>query len=308
LLQDVFGYTENMKRDTFTREQFKDHPFLSRLLHLHDVPDQIHVAGNLPEVSIDSYGRATPRILTVVGSRDHSQYGKDALEHLLGGLAGYPVIILSGLAIGIDTLAHKNALTHRLTTLAIPGSGIHPQVLYPKSNATLADHILESGGAILSELDPLEEAAQWTFPARNRLMAALSDAVLIVEAQESSGTLITARQALELGRDIGAIPGSIFNTGSTGTHNLIREGATPITSASDLLELLHLEHKGDRTMPLPELTREEKKLYDMLANPQPKSQLLIASELTPQAFMVAITTLELKGLIKISLNEIRRVV
>ena len=290
-----------------TRNEFEKHPLLSRLLELHDIPEKIYINGNLPEISIDEYGRATPRILTIVGSRKHTTYAVDVIENLLRNLSGAPVIILSGLAIGIDCLAHKTALKNNLKTLAIPGSGLDKKVLYPKTNQSLAEEILANDGALLSEFDPLTPPALWTFPARNRIMAALSDAVLIIEAEEKSGTLITARQALELGRDIGAIPGNIFSKTSEGTNMLIREGAYAIRNIKDLHDLLHISVEEKENIIDENLTELEKIIIDLLNEPKEKDVLLIESKLSPTDFLITISSLEIKGKIKETFGEIRQI-
>lgn len=289
------------------REEFKNHPLLARLLELHDVPDKLYIAGTLPEVVLDEYGRATPRILTVVGSRKYSNYGKLSVEKLLSSLAGQPVVILSGLALGIDGLSHEAALANHLLTLAIPGSGLDTKVLYPRTHVSLAERIVDAGGTLLSEFAPEMSAAQWTFPARNRLMAALSDALLVVEATEKSGTLITARQALELGRDIGAIPGDIFSESSLGTNMLIKEGAYMIRNADDLYDLLHLQRKELETTEY-EYTKEEKNILDNLSEPMEKDTLLVKCELAPDQFLIALSSLEMKGCIQETFGEVRKVV
>ena len=290
------------------REEFKDHPLLSRLLTLHQVPKEIFIQGTLPKISIDQNGYATPRILTVVGSRKYSTYGKDVVKYLLGALSGADVIILSGLALGIDSLAHKIALENNIVTLSIPGSGLGSGVLYPRSNVRLAEEILSSGGSILSEYDDTTKAEQWTFPARNRLMAALSDAVLLIEAEASSGTLITARHALELGKDIGIVPGSIFSPTSRGTHALLKDGATPISTTNDLYELLHLAPKEEKRVAIKNLNNDETTIYALLHEPCNKDTLLASSLLSPQNFMIALTTLEMKGYIQETFGEVRRIV
>lgn len=287
------------------QKDFASHPLLSRLLELHDIPEQLYVLGNLPEITIDIYGRATPRILTVVGSRKHTQYGKHAVEKLIASLSGSPVIILSGLAYGIDGIAHKTALNNHITTLAIPGSGLDKKVLYPASHIHLAEEIVSEGGALISELSPTTGAAQWTFPARNRLMAALSDAVLIVEAEIKSGTLITARQALDLGRDIGAIPGDIFSPTSTGTNLLIHEGAYSISNEEDLFAFLHLSRQ--ETSKTEEVyTDDEQTIIETLSEPMEKDLLLIKSSLSLEKFLSALSSLEIRGLIEESFGEVHR--
>lgn len=296
---------------TVPRAQYNDHPLLKRLLELHDVPNQLYIQGQLPEVTIDEYGRSTPRILTIVGARKHTSYGKLALEKLLRGLSNQNIIILSGLALGIDGIAHREALNNSLKTIAIPGSGLNPHVLYPSSHKNLAGEILDSGGTLISELSPDTQAAPWTFPARNRIMAALSDAVLIIEAEEESGTLITGRQALELGRDIGAIPGEIFSPTSVGTNTLLRDGAYVITGSDDILSLLHLskkENKIEDTNSKATYTEDEQVILDLLHESQEKDTLLLKSNLPIETFLITFSSLEMKGVIVETFGEVRRLV
>lgn len=291
------------------RTEFKNHPLLSRLLNLPQVPESIYIQGTLPEIKIDEQGYSTPRILTVVGSRKHSTYGKDVVKYLVSSLKGTDVIILSGLALGIDSLSHKTALENNILTISIPGSGLGKDVIYPRSNTRLAEEILVSGGALLSEYDDTTKAEQWTFPARNRLMASLSDVVLLIEAEDKSGTLITARHALELGKDIGIVPGSIFSPTSRGTHALLHDGATPICAKEDLYELLHLHiEKQSAEEIIKDLNKQESLIYELLSEPYKKDTLLITSKLPTSEFMVALTTLEMKGYIQETFGEVRRVV
>lgn len=289
------------------REDFKNHPLLARLLELHDIPEKMYIAGKLPEVTIDEYGRATPRILTVVGSRKYTTYGKLAIEKLLSSLAGSDVVIISGLALGIDSLAHETALKNNLITLAVPGSGLDAKVIYPRTHLSLAEDIVEASGGLLSEFEPTMSAAQWTFPARNRIMAALSDAVLVVEATEKSGTLITARQALELGRDIGAIPGDIFSDSSYGTNMLIKEGAYMVRNQDDLYDLLHLT-KQEHAETEYEYSKEEKMILEHLNEPIEKDTLMVRCGLPPDQFLMTISTLEMNGRIQETFGEVRKVV
>jgi len=300
-----------MNTKTYTLEEFNGHPLLARLLELHDIPKNIHIQGELPTFTIDVYGRATPRILTVVGSRKHSTYGKQALEKLIASLAGYDVIILSGLALGVDGISHKTALTHNLTTIAVPGSGLDKKVLYPRAHVSLAEDIIQHGGALLSEFASTTPPALWTFPQRNRIMAALSDAVLFIEAEEKSGTLITARQALELGRDIGAVPGDIFSPTSHGTNMLIREGAYPITCQDDLLALLHLSKLEFDTIEKydeKKYTVHEKIILDTLREPLDKDSLFTRTKLSFEEFIVAFSSLEIAGAVEETFGEVRRLV
>jgi DNA processing protein len=305
-----------MKDDTTTcieQKDFASHPLLARLLELHDIPKQLYIRGTLPKVTIDEYGRATPRILTVVGSRKNTNYGRHALEMLISSLEGYEVIILSGLALGIDGLAHITALKHNLITVSIPGSGIDDNVLYPSAHKYLAKDILEHGGILISELEPTTQAAQWTFPQRNRIMASLSDALLIIEAEEKSGTLITARQALELGRDIGAVPGEIFSPSAYGPNMLIHEGAYSIASQENLLALLHLspqknEGLNDTLFSSAHFTEHETLIISILREPTDKDTLFQKTALSFPDFVTAFSSLEINGYIEESFGEVRRIV
>lgn len=291
------------------QKDFASHPLLARLLELHDIPEQLYIQGTLPDVTLDEYGRATPRILTIVGSRKNTTYGRQALEMLVSSLKNEKVVILSGLALGIDGLAHRTALTNTMITIAIPGSGLDETVLYPGSHKNLAKDIVDHGGALLSELEPSTPAAPWTFPQRNRIMAALSDALLVVEAEEKSGTLITAKLALELGRDIGSVPGEIFSPTSSGTNMLIHEGAYTIASPENLFSLLHLSsqekdvHKENH-----EFKEHEKIIIDLLREPLTKDMLLQETKLSFQDFVVAFSSLEINGHIQETFGEVRRLV
>lgn len=296
---------------TIARDTFKDHPLLSRLLELHDIPKEIHIKGVLPNITIDEYGRATPRILTVVGSRKYTTYGRQALEMLISSLTDQEVVIISGLALGIDSLAHKSALTNNILTISIPGSGLDEKVLYPSSHRNLAQEIINQGGALLSELPNNARAALWTFPMRNRVMAALSDAVLFIEAEEKSGTLITARQALELGRDIGAVPGDIFSPTSYGTNMLIREGAYVIASPDNLYDLLHLSKKeiaASTTKDISSYTEHENIIMESLREPTDKDTLFTITKLSFEDFISAFSSLELNGHVEETFGEVRRLV
>ncbi len=263
-------------------------------------PKTLWIEGGLPP--------AEYTYLTVVGSRRFSTYGREVCETLIEGLSGQPVVIVSGLAIGIDTVAHTAALRAKLKTIAIPGSGLDRSVLHPPSNRRLADQIIEAGGTLLSELAPTEPAGIHTFPRRNRLMAGLARGVLIIEAGSKSGTLITARLATEYNRDVYAVPGSIFAPNSIGTNNLIRQGATPITSASELLEALGFAVPDQlaRQLDLSELSDTEKKVVQLLmVEGLPRDDLIRALGLPPQEMNPLLTMMEIKGLIKELAGEFR---
>ncbi|MDZ4284913.1 MAG: DNA-processing protein DprA, partial [Patescibacteria group bacterium] len=236
--------------------QISEKQFPGNLAEIPDKPKKLYVRGNLPPPD--------HKLLAVVGSRRYSTYGKQAVEHILGGLAGYPITIISGLAIGIDALAHRSALDHRIHTVAVPGSGLDDSVLYPRQNAALARAILAAGGGLMSEFEPDFRATDWAFPQRNRIMAGMADAVLIIEAALQSGTLITSRLATDYNRDVLAVPGSIFSKNSAGTHLLISLGATPVTCAADVGMALHLASPVPTALEEMGLSAGEKALLELL--------------------------------------------
>lgn len=180
------------------------------------------------------------KYLAVVGSRDLSEYGREACQTLIEGLKGYPVSIISGLALGADTVAHESALQANLHTIAIPGSGLNSNVIYPRSNEGLAARILEAGGALLSEHELDHAARPEDFPSRNRIMVGLADAVLVIEAGEKSGTTITARLAGEYNRHLMCIPHHINDPHGYGNHLFIRIGAELVTEPAHILEALNV--------------------------------------------------------------------
>lgn len=272
------------------------------LLEIPQPPKSLYIEGELPPPEFVR--------LTVVGSRKYSTYGRDACEKIISGLAGYPIAIISGLALGIDTIAHKTALQVRLPTIGIPGSGLDRSVLHPHSNTRLADEIIRAGGCLLSEYEPKVPAGIHTFPRRNRIMAGMSKAVLVVEAGEKSGTLITARLATEYNRDCLAVPGSIFSPSSTGANWLIKQGATPITSSEDILQALNLKTREDQQDKqknlFTDLSPQEKIIIDMITHePLTRDELIISCGLSASAANALLMTMEIKGLIKEELGEIR---
>lgn len=274
--------------------------FPSRLKEITDPPEKLYAQGTLPPEE--------HKWLTVVGSRKYSHYGKEAAEMLIDGLRGYPIVIVSGLALGIDAIAHRAALAAKLLTVAVPGSGLDRAVLYPSANRTLADAIVQAGGALLSEFESDFRATTWSFPQRNRILAGLSDAVLVVEAEQKSGALITSKFATEYNRDVLTIPGSIFSSSSAGPHMLVKLGATPITSPDDLLQALGFS-STKRLAPdarrYDDCSEEEKKVVALLQNPMPKDELIDALDIPVSKVNALLSLMELKGLIKESMGEIR---
>ncbi len=275
------------------------------LRHISQPPKHLYIVGDLPP---ESY-----ILLTVVGSRDHTTYGKDVCIQLLEGLAGYPIAIVSGLASGIDTIAHETALRVGLKVVCFPGSGLDPKVLFPRKNVELAEKILESGGCLISEFEPMQVSADWTFPMRNRLMAGIAKATLIIEAKTRSGTLITADLALGYNKEVLAVPGQINSSNSVGTNLLIKQGAKPITRSEDILEALgfNIEHTPIATQArikeIKNCSPEEKKVLETLIEPLERDELSRRLNKPIHEVNMTLTVMELKGLIKEEYGEIRRI-
>jgi DNA processing protein len=171
--------------------------------------------------------------VAIVGSRRPSPYGEAVAEQLAADLARAGVIVISGLALGIDAAAHRGALNGGGITVAVMGTGV--DIVYPAAHSALAEQILAAGGALVSQFATGTPPRRYNFPARNWTMAALSDAVVVVEAVLGSGALITAEAALHLHKEVMAVPGSVFSALSVGTHGLIRDGAALVQNARDVL-------------------------------------------------------------------------
>jgi DNA processing protein len=281
--------------DTLQRLSPSEFPPL--LTEIPDSPKQLYVRGALP-----STDRAW---LAVVGSRTMTPYGKQACEHLIGGLAGYPIVIVSGLAFGVDAHAHRCALDAGLPTVGVPGSGLGWNTLYPKSNASLAREIVASGGALLSEFEPELKATDWTFPRRNRVMAGLCRATLIIEAKEQSGSLITAKLTADYNRELLVVPGSIFSAESRGTHQFLRLGATAVTSAADILQALGITQEASNALSRNDLSDEELRVVELVASPIPRDELIRELEMPASEANVLLSMMELKGVIVEELGVVR---
>jgi len=275
--------------------------FPKQILEIPQPPKNLFIEGVFPDPS--------KIFLTVVGSRKYTSYGREVCEKLIEGLRGYPIVIVSGLALGLDSIAHRAAIKSGLQTIAFPGSGISRKVLYPATNVQLAEDIVKAGGALISEHEPDFRATTWSFPQRNRLMAGVSKATLIIEAEEKSGTLITARLALDYNREVYAVPGNIFSFSSFGTNRLIREGATPITKSVDLLSALgfSVEKKMSDENAFLDCSNEERKVLEILREPISRDELARNVDFPIHQLNTIISLLEIKGLISEQFGEIHRV-
>lgn len=280
-------------------KQLSPAEFPALLKQIPDRPKRLYLRGSLP--SDDT------KHLAVVGSRAVSPYGRAAITHLIEGLRGYPVVIVSGLAFGVDAEAHKAALKAGLTCVGVPGTGLDWGTIAPRANVQLARDIVASGGALLNEFEPTQQGAEYTFPQRNRIMAGMSHATLLIEAKEKSGTLITARLAVEYNRELLVVPGSIFSETSRGTHQFLRLGATAITSAEDILVALGITRRdGENLARLrDDLSDDERRVLDIIATPVSRDNLLATLDLDISEANVLLSAMEIKGLITEELGVLR---
>ncbi len=269
------------------------------LKEIPDSPPKLYIKGILPNTKT--------KLLCVVGSRKYTNYGEEVCRTLISGLRGYDIAIVSGLALGIDSIAHRTALEIGLKTIAVPGSGLDESVLYPSTHKNLALKILENGGALISEFEPKFHATPYSFPQRNRIMAGLSHAVLVIEAETKSGTLITSKFATEYNRDVLTVPGSIFSRNSEGPNMLIRLGATPIRSSEDILEALGFkidEEPKNLELKYADCSEDEMLVIKILSESMTKDDLIRESKMPISKINIILSIMEIKGLIKESMGEI----
>ena len=233
--------------------------------------------------------------LAVVGTRKCTAYGKLVTEKIVQELVRYNFTIISGLALGIDTISHRTTLQNNGSTIAVLGSGLNH--ISPISNIRLSQQIIKQG-AIVSEYPPSAVPYPSNFPWRNRIISGLAKATLVIEAPQKSGALITAKFALEQNRDVFAIPGSIFNPNSQGTNKLIQQGAKLITKAKDILEEFNIAPQP-QPINMPVLTSKEEIVYRQLSSQPISIDKIIANTRLPSSVVLAqLSMLELKHLIK----------
>jgi DNA processing protein len=249
--------------------------------------------------------------VAIVGSRAASPYGLSVAAQLAGDLAACGLVIVSGLARGVDSAAHRGALTEAGVTVAVLGSGV--DVVYPPEHAPLAREI-ETNGAVISELVPGTPPLPMFFPRRNRIISGLSRAVVVIEASDKSGSLITARCALEQGRDVLAVPGNVLSGRNRGAHGLLRDGAKIVESADDILEELGMDARvrpagaggppppgaGDERGPTPHLARSADSVLECLTPGEPADLDAISerSGLNSPRLLPRLFELELQGLVR----------
>lgn len=268
------------------------------LKEIYSPPSVLYVKGDIDLLeSMNSLG--------IVGTRNPDNYGKRVVEAVVGELVANHMTIISGMATGIDTLAHKECLKCNGKTIAVLGTGA--DIVYPERNKDLAEEICHKG-LILSEFPPGTFPARYNFPKRNRIISGMSLGTLVVQAKSRSGSLITAHHALQQGREVFAVPGDIFNDQSDGTLRLLKDGAVPIKSAGDILSALSIQQnlfKGKEaaseicTFPVDLLNDEERSLLNVVSpTPQRIDELKEKMPGLENQIFTVLLDLELKGLIR----------
>lgn len=260
----------------------------------------------IPNPPAALYGKGTPLgelfsndsiSIGIVGTRHTTAYGLQVADVIVRDLVSAGMIITSGLALGIDTKAHQTALDAEGTTIAVVGSGLDDSVLFPHENRKLMHRIVDSGGAVISEYPPFAKARREYFPMRNRILSGLCRGIVVIEAREKSGALITARFALEQNREVFAIPGSIFSPTSHGPNALIREGAKLIMSVKDILDEFDIVYQDEARQHI-EVTEIETTLLTLLEEPHSIDEMKLKITMETPEILATLSLLELKGLIR----------
>lgn len=302
---------EDKARDAFEARRFKIDPALEwekleqrrievltlddkeypqQLKTIHSPPLIMYVKGDVSSLSLPS--------LSIVGTRRHSSYGAEVIERIVPHLSRAGLGIVSGLAQGIDTLAHLETLKSGGVTVAVLGCGL--DVIETTSSKKTSNKICESNGAVITEYPLSTPPLKQNFPARNRIIAGLSLGTLVVESRFPGGSLITAQHALEEGREVFAIPGPITGAASEGTNKLIQDGAHAVTSADDILDILNVEvQTSNRVSASVELSQTERMIMDALELEALYIDEIVArTELAVNEANARLTALELKGLVR----------
>jgi len=266
-----------------------EHIFIKVLSTLAKKPKALYYRGKLPESRVPT--------VAIVGTRKPTAYGKEVTHQLAFELAKRGVVIVSGLALGVDAIAHQAALEAGGTTIAVlPGS---VEEIYPRTHRGLANKIIEQGGAVVSEYEPGREVYKTNFLERNRIVSGIADAVIVTEAARHSGTMSTVAHALEQNKEVFAVPGNITSPMSEGCNTLLKQGAHPALSVEDILEVIAPELlKRQTTLPLGNTPLETTIIQLLQSGIRDGDELLIRSGAPASEFSSALTMLEIAGTIR----------
>lgn len=263
-------------------------------------PESLKKIKNPPKVLYyrGDFIKENENCFAIVGTRNPSDYGKEASLKISSELADAGLTIISGMAPGIDTIVHKAVVEKNRRTIAVLGTGLDEKSIYPKENIELSREIIQNGGCLISELPPGTKGSKFTFPKRNRVISGLSLGVLVVEAKEKSGSLITARYAKEQGKKLFAVPGSILSSNSKGPNILIQEGAKILLSTNDILEDLQLSPIMNK-LHLPSEDREEQLIISRLQEESLNIDKIIETTgLSPSIVATKLALMEISGTIR----------
>ncbi|KKW17407.1 MAG: protecting protein DprA protein [Candidatus Magasanikbacteria bacterium GW2011_GWA2_50_22] len=290
--QNLEKQREELDREGIEVVTWNDTQYPALLKEIHDPPHTLFIRGKLPQ---------NPYTLAVVGTRMVTPYGRQIVEQIVAPLARAGLTIVSGLALGVDALAHEATLRERGTTIAVLGGGCDKASIYPTSNRGLAERLIEQEGALVSEYPPATLAVPYHFPHRNRIISGLSRGTLVIEAAEDSGSLITANHSLEQNREVFVVPGDINRPTSVGPNNLLKMGAHPVLAADDVLDALNLQDLKatlEAKSILPDNPMEEKILAHLIGDPIHIDELIKATQMNTAEVSSALTLMEMKGKVR----------
>ena len=274
--------------------KIEDENYPAELKKIKDAPKILYYRGILPGRPLGH----DEKLFAIVGTRHCSPYGQQVALKISGELADAGLVIVSGLAPGIDTFSHRAVVEKRKRTIAVLGTGLDEKSIYPQTNLELSRKIIECGGCLISELPEGTPGAVYTFPRRNRIISALSLAVLVIEAKEKSGSLITADYAIKHNKKLLAIPGPIYSSNSAGPNKLIKNGAKLITNSNDILNELGLKSIENKNDVEPE-NEIEKSILDALKEESLHVDKIIEeTKLSASAVMTSLALMEISGKIR----------
>lgn len=298
LIEDFFSWKKNLDVSNIESRLGQEHirivmrndpEYPSLLAQIPDAPIALFIRGSLDTLNLP---------IAIVGTRANSPYGCDVTNMLVTDLAEFCATIISGLALGIDGIAHESALRNGAKTIAILGGGIDRASLSPQSHLRLAEAIIDKGGALVSEYPPGTPPTPYTFPARNRIIAGMSLATVVIEAPKGSGALITARASLDYNREVCAVPQNMTSKNSVGANELLKQGAHPITSGADILDVLGVRDTKSVETKIPTLSPTESMLMNCLSFEKTHIDAIIKNVKLPSSDVMAILTgLMLRGLV-----------
>ncbi len=287
---DVDKIQQTLEKEQIVPIPITDPQYPPLLKQLYDPPICLFTRGTIQE---------TKQSLAIVGTRKNTPYGKQITELIVKQLVPHNIPIVSGLAFGIDAIAHQTTIQEGGYTIAVLGGGVDTRTIAPQAHQQLATAIITQQGAIISEYPPYTKPTSYSFPKRNRIIAGITTATLVIEAGTTSGALITADVALQYGKDVYAIPQNITSSTSIGVNTLIKQGAIPITCGEDILEAMNVHNdkkNSTTTQPIHHFSKEEKTIYQLLSqNPIHIDILLQESSLSKSTIMNTLTLLEIGG-------------